>query len=50
MNGMEQIRLLVIYMIRRYKGAEAKYISGYEQSTKIRPNHYEVWFAPDALQ
>jgi hypothetical protein len=32
------------------RGAEAKYIPGYEQSTKIRPNHYEVWFAPDALQ
>ena len=26
------------------------FVAGYEESTRIRPGHYEVWFAPDALR
>jgi hypothetical protein len=47
-NGANQI--VGILRDSQVRGAEAKYIPGYEQSTKIRPNHYEIWFAPDALQ
>jgi hypothetical protein len=25
---------------------QAKYVSGYEDSKRIRPRHYEVWLAP----
>jgi hypothetical protein len=32
------------------QGAQAKYIPGYEQSTKIRPKHYEIWFPPNAFK
>ncbi len=34
----------------KVQGAQAKYIPGYEGSTKIRPKHYEIWFAPEALK
>ena len=27
----------------------AKYVAGYEESNRIRPRHYEVWFAPSAF-
>jgi hypothetical protein len=31
-------------------GVRSTYVPGYEESTRIRPGHYEVWFAPDALR
>jgi hypothetical protein len=29
---------------------QTNYIPGYEQSTKIKPRQFEIWFAPDALK
>jgi hypothetical protein len=32
------------------QGVQAQYIPGFEQSTKIRSKHYEIWFASDAFK
>jgi hypothetical protein len=32
------------------QGVQAKFIPGYEDSTRIRPKHYEIWFALDAFK
>jgi hypothetical protein len=32
------------------KNVKPTYIPGYENSTKIRPKHFEIWFAPDAFK
>ncbi|MBI2875308.1 MAG: hypothetical protein HYY20_00310, partial [Candidatus Tectomicrobia bacterium] len=29
--------------------AREKYIPGYEDSTSVKPNQFEVWFTPEAL-
>jgi hypothetical protein len=45
----EADRIVNVLQDLQVQGAQAKYIPGYEGSTKIRPKHYEIWFAPDAL-
>jgi hypothetical protein len=46
----EANRIADILRSLQVQGAQAKYIPGYEGSTKIRPRHFEIWFAPDAFK
>jgi hypothetical protein len=42
-------RIVKILHEAQIQGAQAKYLAGYEGSSKIRPKHYEIWFAPGTL-
>ena len=36
-------------VLRAYGRSELLYISGYEDSPKIRPRHFEIWYGPSGL-
>ena len=49
-EGDEANRIVTLLQELEVPDVQAKYIPGYEKSTKIRPRHYEIWFASKALQ
>jgi hypothetical protein len=49
-NNESQLGNQVVEVLRRAGvNASLRYLSGFEDSTAMRPKHFEVWFAVDAL-